>query len=340
MKVLLYTEAMNLLGKSGVGKARSHQIRALEEVGVEWTIDPKEPVDLIHINTILPKSRHLARKARKQGIPVVYHAHSTVEDFKNSYLCANAVAPLFKKWLCSCYRSGDCLITPTPYSKRLIERYGIEQPIYPCSNGIDLSFYQKAPQEDGDFRKKFGFKPDDKIVMSVGLWIERKGILDFVELAKRMPEYQFVWFGYTSLWSVPPKIRRAVRTKLPNLHFPGYVDGAVLRTAYWGADCFFFPTYEETEGIVLLEALAARQNVLIRDIPIYEEWLEDGKNVYKADSIDGFEEKLRGILEKKLPDLTEVGYAVAQERCIGAVGERLRSIYLETIERVKGSSKK
>ena len=180
MKVLLYTEAMNLLGKSGVGKARSHQIRALDQVGVEWTIDPKEQVDLIHINTILPKSRRLARKARKQGIPVVYHAHSTVEDFKNSYLCANAVAPLFKKWLCSCYQSGDCLITPTPYSKRLIENYGIEKPIYACSNGIDLSFYEKPPSEKVDFRKQFGFLPDDKIVMSVGLWIERKGILDFV----------------------------------------------------------------------------------------------------------------------------------------------------------------
>lgn len=339
MKVLLYTEAMNLLGKSGVGKARSHQIRALEEVGVEWTIDPKEPVDLIHINTILPKSRYLARKAKKQGIPVVYHAHSTVEDFRNSYLCANAVAPLFKKWLCSCYRSGDCLITPTPYAKRLIEQYGIRKPIYPCSNGIDLSFYEKAPQENADFRKQFGFKSDDKIVMSVGLWIERKGILDFVELAKRMPEYQFIWFGYTSLWTVPSKVRKAVHTKLPNLHFPGYVDSAVLRTAYWESDCFFFPTYEETEGIVLLEALAARQNVLIRDIPIYEEWLEDGKNVYKANSVDGFEEKLRGILEKKLPDLTEAGYRVAQDRCIEAVGEKLRSIYLETIERVKDASK-
>ncbi len=35
MKVLLYTEAMNLLGKSGVGKARSHQIRALDQVGIQ-----------------------------------------------------------------------------------------------------------------------------------------------------------------------------------------------------------------------------------------------------------------------------------------------------------------
>lgn len=335
MKVLLYTEAMNLLGKSGVGKARSHQIRALEQVGVEWTIDPNEKVDLVHINTILPKSKALAKRSRKNGIPVVYHAHSTVEDFRNSYVGANAIAPLFKKWLCSCYRLGDTLITPTPYSKRLIEKYKIGKPIYPCSNGIDLSFFDRNNERKVNFREYFGFKPDDKIIMSVGLWIERKGILDFVELAKRMPEYHFIWFGYTSLWSVPAKVRKAVKTKLPNLHFPGFVESPILRTAYWDSDLFLFPTYEETEGIVLLEALAAKQNVLIRDIPIYEEWLTDGENVYKAGSVDQFEEKIRDILEKKLPDLTENGYKVAEDRCIAAVGERLKTIYEETIERVK-----
>ena len=335
MKVLLYTEAMNLLGKSGVGKARSHQIRALEQVGVEWTTDPKEKVDLVHINTIFTNSHRLAKKAKKQGIPVVYHAHSTMEDFKNSYLGANAVAPLFKKWLCSCYRLGDSLITPTPYAKHLVASYGLTQPIYSCSNGIDLEYYEKDEEAGKAFRKRFGFSPEDKIVMSVGLQIERKGILDFVELARRMPEYQFIWFGYSSPWTIPAKIRKAVRTKLPNLHFPGYIDEKILRTAYWGADCFLFLTHEETEGIVLLEALAARQKVLIRDIPIYEEWLEDGKNIYKADSLDSFEAKLRGILEGKLPDLTEAGYQVAWDRRIEAVGQTLDTIYEETIRRVK-----
>ena len=152
MKVLLYTEAMNLLGKSGVGKARSHQIRALEQVGVEWTTDPKEKVDLVHINTIFPNSHRLAKKAKKQGIPVVYHAHSTMEDFKNSYLGANAVAPLFKKWLCSCYRLGDSLITPTPYAKHLVASYGLTQPIYSCSNGIDLEYYEKDEEAGKAFR--------------------------------------------------------------------------------------------------------------------------------------------------------------------------------------------
>ena len=86
---------------------------------------------------------------------------------------------------------------------------------------------------------------------------------------------------------------------------------------------------------MLLEALAARQKVLIRDIPIYEEWLEDGKNIYKADSLDSFEAKLRGILEGKLPDLTEAGYQVAWDRRIEAVGQTLDTIYKETIRRVK-----
>lgn len=243
--------------------------------------------------------------------------------------------PLFKKWLCSCYRLGDSLITPTPYAKHLVASYGLTQPIYSCSNGIDLEYYEKDVEAGKAFRKRFGFSPEDKIVMSVGLQIERKGILDFVELARRMPEYQFIWFGYSSPWTIPAKIRKAVRTKLPNLHFPGYIDEKILRTAYWGADCFLFLTHEETEGIVLLEALAARQKVLIRDIPIYEEWLEDGKNIYKADSLDSFEAKLRGILEGKLPDLTEAGYQVAWDRRIEAVGQTLDTIYEETIRRVK-----
>ena len=59
--------------------------------------------------------------------------------------------------------------------------------------------------------------------MSVGLYIKRKGILDFVALAKAMPAYQFIWFGYLNLHQVPREIREAVETKLPNLQFAGYV---------------------------------------------------------------------------------------------------------------------
>jgi len=327
MKILLYAEAMKAIKNSGVAKALSHQKKALELNGVDYTLDPNEPYDIAHINTVFPKSYALAKRARKSGKKVVYHAHSTEEDFRNSFLFSNLIAPLFKKWLIKCYSQGDCLVTPTPYSKRLLEGYGLKPPIHAISNGIEMKFFERDDEKGAEFRKQFGFSPEDKIIMSVGLYIERKGILDFVELAKRMPEYKFIWFGYTPLYSVPAKIRRAVQTKLPNLYFPGYVESSILRTAYWGTDLFLFATQEETEGIVLLEALAARQNVLIRDIPIYEGWFKDGENVYKASDLEGFEKRIRQILEQECPNLTEAGYQVAAERNIENVGKQLTEIY-------------
>ncbi len=282
MKVLLYSNHQNMIEKSGVGRALRHQEKALELVGVPFTHDPLEAYDVIHINTVFPASYRAAKRAKKQGKKVVYHAHSTGEDFRNSFIFSNAVAPLFTKWIKRCYELGDRILTPTPYSKQLLENYGIRKPIVPISNGIDLQFFQRDESAGRAFRLAYGFAPEDKLVIAVGLYLERKGILDFVELAKRMPEYHFIWFGYSNLLTVPRKVRAAVRTKLPNLHFVGYVPREILRGAYSGCDVFLFPTHEETEGIVLLEALAMKTPVLVRDIPIYDEWLIDGENLYKA----------------------------------------------------------
>ena len=35
-----------------------------------------------------------------------------MEDFRNSFLGSNLLAPLFKRWLILCYRQGDVVITP------------------------------------------------------------------------------------------------------------------------------------------------------------------------------------------------------------------------------------
>ena len=114
MKVLLYSQHLDKIAKSGLGKSIKHQMKALEHAGIDYTTDPKDSFDLLHINTYFPQSMLFARKCRKQGIPVVYHAHSTMEDFRNSFRFSNQLAPIFKRWLMTCYQQGDVLITPTP----------------------------------------------------------------------------------------------------------------------------------------------------------------------------------------------------------------------------------
>ena len=59
-------------------------------------------------------------------MPVIYHADNKEEDFKNSFIFSNAFAPLFKRRIIKLYSSADLIITPTEYSKKLIENYGIK----------------------------------------------------------------------------------------------------------------------------------------------------------------------------------------------------------------------
>lgn len=325
-KILLYSGMLKLVNKSGVGQAVRHQKQALEQAGVPFTMDKKDDYDVVHINTIFPDSFIMSKCAKRKGKKVVYHAHSTMEDFRNSFIGSNLFAPLFKRWITHCYNSGDVIITPTEYSKDLLKSYGLKPPIVSLSNGIDTEFFKKTTEARERFRKKYNLSDDKKVIISVGHYIKRKGILDFIELAKRMPEYEFFWFGYTNLNMIQPKIRKAITKAPANLHFPGYVNRSEIRDAYCGSDLFLFLTYEETEGIVLLEALAAKIPVLVRDIPIYSK-LKDGEVVYKANRLEDFHRKIVKIIKGDLPDITENGYKIAKERDLKVIGKRLKKIY-------------
>ena len=327
MKVLLYTENEKILSKSGLGKAIKHQMNALDAVNVQYTTNTKDDFDIAHINFYGLKSFNLAKKLKKQGKKVVYHAHSTEEDFRNSFIFSNQISKLFKKWLIKCYSLGDAVITPTEYSKKLLKSYGIKNDIYVVSNGVELKNFKHNQNAGEEFRKKYKFKKEDKVIVGIGLYIERKGIIDFVELAKQMPEYKFIWFGYSPLIFSRKKVRKAIKTKLDNLTFAGYVEQETICQALNGCDIYLAPTFEETEGITIIEAASCRTNMIVRDIPVFEGWLENNKNVYMAKDISEFKMKIKKIIDGKLPSLADKAYSIAEERKSEKVGERLKIVY-------------
>lgn len=114
------------------------------------------------------------------------------------------------------------------------------------------------------------------------------------------------------MYTIRKEVRKAISEKSPNLTFAGYVNPQQLKSAYSGSDLFLFSSYEETEEIIVLEALAMKIPVLLRDIPVYTDWLKNGKDVYKAKEINDFEKIAKSILKYELPDLTEQGYEIVQ----------------------------
>lgn len=328
MKIYIYSGGEKLVGRSGVGQAIRHQRECLRRSGVDITDHWTRDAAAVHVNTVLPDSVLAALGARLRGRKVVWYGHSTMEDFRSSFKGSDALAPLFRRWIIFCYGLGDVVLTPTEYSRRLLEGYGLKKPVYSISNGVDTAFFRPDPAARAALRARYGLGAEEKVVVSVGHTIARKGLPEFLELARQIPEAHFIWFGWTDPKLVPRGIIRAMESAPSNVIFPGYVGREELREAYQGADVFAFLSHEETEGIVVLEALACGVPTVLRDIPVYGGWLEHGKNVYKASNSGEFQRIVSGMLDKTLPDLTAAGRMAAESRSLEEVGKQLKEIYL------------
>jgi 1,2-diacylglycerol-3-alpha-glucose alpha-1,2-glucosyltransferase len=327
MRIYIYGGGEKIVGRSGVGQAIRHQRECLRRAEIETTSRWTKDTAAMHVNTVLPDSVLAALGARLRGRKVVWYGHSTMEDFRGSFKGSDILAPLFQHWIKFCYSLGDVVLTPTEYSRQLLEGYGLKRPVYSISNGVDTSYFRPDPSVRSAFRQRYGLQETDQVVISVGHTIARKGLPEFLELARRIPYAQFLWFGWTDPRLIPQEIVQAMENAPANVRFPGFVDRDRLREAYCGADVFAFMSREETEGIVVLEALACGIPTVVRDIPVYSVWLEDGKNIYKASNTEKFQQRVEGILANSLPDLTSAGQAVAESRSLEAIGSQLRDLY-------------
>ena len=312
----------------------SHQLSACKYAGIETTINKKDSYDVAHINTYWAKSHKALRLARKRNVPVIVHGHSTYEDFRKSFKCWKLVAPIYNHQLKYMYSRADLVITPTPYSQKLIENYGFAKKVIAISNGIDIPSYASNPNAVKAFHEKFNLKENEPFVMGVGFPFERKGIIDFFEVARHFPNVKFFWFGHLARILMNEKVAKAIRHKPDNVIMPGYCKGDLIRGAYQSATCLFFPSFEETEGIVVLEALASHCPLVVRDIGVYEGWVKDGFNGHLCKNNDEFIKAIDDLLENgEDQKILENGYKTAQERDLPIIGKQLEEAYKSLLKK-------
>lgn len=324
MKVCIYLELEDMLKKSGIGRAVEHQRMALELNYVEWTKDINDDFDLIHINTIGPKSLYLAKRMKLKGKKVIMHAHTTVEDFKNSFWFSNALAVPLRKYLTYFYNQADMVICSAEYTRRVLVKHGITTKLMTISNGIDVERFENIEQKREHSREKYSL--EDIVPFSVGHVFARKGVSTFVNVAKKFPN-TFMWFGtiYHSVLG-SRDMTNLVNNAPKNVIFAGYVDN---RIAYSAGDIFFFPSTCEHQPLAVLEAIAAKKPILIRDIPAFEGWLIHNENCLKARDEDDFTRQLQELMDNKRlrKDLSRNAYRMVRMHSLKNVGALLKEAY-------------
>ena len=326
MKVYLPTSSF--VDNSGIGRAIKQQIENLKGTEVEVVNNVKD-ADIVHINFYSGKFYHAIKKAKKLGKKVVVHAHSTKEDTAHSFRMWQLILPGAVHNFMRCYKQGDVLITPTEYSKSLLLKYeGLEnKTIYPVSNGINLEKYKIENADFPGFYKLVDYHEGDKIIVGIGFPFERKGIVEFFKTARELPKIKFIWFGHLHPLLRPSWINREIRNRPKNVLMPGYVNSSIVKAALYSSSCFFFPSHEETEGIVVLEALATKTPLLINDIGCYEDWLTNGVNCYKGHNVDEFVSLIKKVLSSDNSEMVEEGYKIAIERSNKDTTKQIIEIY-------------
>ena len=122
-------------------------------------------------------------------------------------------------------------------------------------NGIDLQVFKPSPS---NIRERLNAMGSFVVMGCAGNWGKMKGEDDFLEIARRHPDWIFIMVGITK-----DKIENLPR----NVHGVPFTNGQQELAEYYStADVFFNPTYQDTYPTTNLEAIACGTPVITYNI--------------------------------------------------------------------------
>lgn len=289
MKGVLFMYSVRMYSKAdmaqghGVLSAHDEQVAIVRNyLGSYFEVveNGRQKCDLNHFHTINPGFLFKAWAARFKKCKNIGFVHFLPETLENSISLPKPIKWLFYKYVLFFYRQMDALVTVNPYFIDVLEGYGISRDKVTYIPNVVSSerFFQMEAKDKLAARSRFGLSPDKFTVLCAGQLQKRKGVLEFIQIAKALPEMQFVWAGDFSFGRISMDyelIKKAVANPPENVHFLGLVKHEDMNALYNACDVMLLPSYEELFPMTVLEAMSCQTPVVVRNLPIYENILFD-----------------------------------------------------------------
>jgi 1,2-diacylglycerol 3-alpha-glucosyltransferase len=220
-----------------------------------------EDYDLIHIHTPFVAHYLGLRLARLLGVPSVETYHTFFEDYLHHYLpwmpklLARGFARMVSRRQCN---AVDAIVAPSQPMLDVLRQYGVGVQAEVIPTGLQAHSFKRA--DCASFRARFGIGLDRPVMLYVGRVAFEKNI-DFLlrmthELRKKQPDILLIVAGEGPAEASLHKLSDELKLQ-DNIHFIGYLDRhKELNACYKAADVFVFSSKSETQGLVLLEAMA------------------------------------------------------------------------------------
>jgi glycosyltransferase involved in cell wall biosynthesis len=293
--------------------------------------------DLVHIHT--PFIAHYAgvRFARRAGIAVIATYHTFFEEYLHHYVpmlpraLGRVLARRFTRSQCG---QLDAIVVPSEPMRQLLLDYGISTRTQVIPTGLSADRYVLG--DGARFRASYGIPADRPLLLYVGRVAHEKNIEfllhSFVALRRARPDAMLAIAG-----EGPARVHLqslAVQLGIASqMHFIGYLDRERgLADCYAGADVFVFASRTETQGLVLLEALAQGRPVVSTAILGTASILQPGCGARVApEKPDAFAQTVVDILDdpQRAAKLSAQGRQYAQSWASANMAWRMAELYRE-----------
>ncbi len=263
----------------GVGSAYIEQVNLIREMlsdDFEVRINSRKKADIVHVHSVNPG--FYLRFKKKNGARVMY-CHFLPETLDGSIKLPKLIFKIFKKYVISFYKKAEYLVVVNPIFKNDLMRYGIkEENIYYIPNYVSKdNFYKENEEEIIKTKEKYNIPKDKFIVLGCGQVQTRKGVLDFVDVAKKNPDIEFVWcggFSFSKIVDGYKELKEIVdNPPYPNLHFLGIIPRSEMNKMFNMSDLLFMPSYNELFPMSILEAASVDKPIVLRDLDLYKDIL-------------------------------------------------------------------
>ncbi len=239
--------------------------------------------------------------AKIKRVPFVYTYHTMIQDYSH-YILRGLFSPsIIRKISRVTCNLCDVIIAPSEKAKNELINQKIKKPVIVVPYGIETKNFQI---KKSDFlRKKLGIARNAKILLYAGR-LGREKSVDFLIYAfniilKSNSRTHFVIIGkgpeYTYLKSLSERLKID-----KNVYFLGAIEPKNMPIIYKSADIFVFSSKTETQGLVVLEAMASGLPVVaVKDSPIENVIRNKESGVLVDNDVVQFAEEVIKLLKNK-----------------------------------------
>lgn len=296
-------------------------------------------LDLIHVHTPFVAHYVGLQLSKRLGVPCVETYHTFFEDYMYHYLPV-LPRPLLKSVARSLSRrqcnAMDAVVAPSQPMLDALRGYGVKSHAEVIPTGLEPHSFR--PGDGAGFRSRYGIAADRPVLLFVGRVAHEKNIgflLHMVEHVKHTrPDVLFVIAGEGPALEGLRKESQALGLQ-DNVYFLGYLDrNTELNDCYRAADIFVFSSLTETQGLVLLEAMAQGVPVVAIAKLGTKSILVEGKGALVAPQDErAFSKRVNELLSNPLKRnaLGEVAREYAGQWSAASMAARMAHFYQQVI---------